>query len=56
MVWWQVRQKQHDLAMAVVMDSNMDAVIVDKEETVRRYASSSSLLSLQVLEGPCALS
>ena len=35
-VSWQVRQKQHDLAMAVVMDSNMDAVIVDKEETVRR--------------------
>eukprot|EP00960_Hanusia_phi_P002000 57676-Hanusia_phi.AAC.4 len=31
-----VRQRQHELAMAITMEGNMDAVVVEKEETVRR--------------------
>ena len=31
-----VKQKQYELAITVVMEGNMDAVVVDREETVRR--------------------
>mmetsp|Transcript_66287 Transcript_66287/g.138163 ORF Transcript_66287/g.138163 Transcript_66287/m.138163 type:complete len:1268 (-) Transcript_66287:281-4084(-) len=31
-----VRQRQYELAVTVVMESNMDAVVVDKEETAKR--------------------
>lgn len=31
-----VRQTKHDLAVTVVMESNMDAVVVEREETVKR--------------------
>jgi chromosome segregation ATPase len=33
-----VRQRQYELAITVVMESNMDAVVVDREETVKRSA------------------
>ncbi len=32
-----VRQRQYELAITVLMENNMDAVVVDREETVKRW-------------------
>jgi hypothetical protein len=45
-----VRQRQYELAITVVMESNMDAVVVDREETVKRSAAFFSVSPMRVCE------
>ena len=32
-----VKQRAHELAITVVMEGNMDAIVVEREETAKRY-------------------
>ena len=36
-----MRDKKYELALAVTMDANMDAIVVEKEEIVKQYAATS---------------